>query len=172
MRADASTSSAAAPPPPPLLAAAASAPEVVLSGFIFKGTRHSDFVVKRQVFLFRDKLWTLHPGKSAREHKSWYLDGACTLSPPAPDAIATAQKLVRPPRKWTAVAAFQGRGQPVELFTLRVAWPTHHARLLLGFEQRSEAERWHAQIAEQIRFVHARRAAAAAGCCCRCVPSA
>lgn len=130
--------------------------ELLLEGTFYKGTRHSDFVVKRKIFLFEDQLWTLHPDKPYNEYKSWCLDNECTLQPASVLQFAAIQKLIRPPKKWTAVAAFQGRGEPVELYCFRIVWPKHHAKLLLGFDNKQEAEKWHMQIGAQIKFVHER----------------
>lgn len=127
-----------------------------LQGLFYKGTRHSDFVVRRQISVCEDRLCTLHPDKSSRGYKSWYLDSECRLQPSDAKDITRHQKLIRPPRKWTAVAAFQGRGEPIELFCFKVVWPKHHAKLLLGFADQVEAQLWHAQIQEQIKFVYER----------------
>jgi hypothetical protein len=89
--------------------------------YAFKGTLFTEFVVKRRVQLYRDRIVTSHVPPKEPSPKQWLLDRSCKLEPDYADEVVRHRKAIRPPKTWTVTATVRGGNQPIELvsFVLR-----------------------------------------------------
>ncbi|EFJ41032.1 hypothetical protein VOLCADRAFT_99063 [Volvox carteri f. nagariensis] len=124
----------------------------LLEGVVYKLTRIPGVVVQRGAALFKDKCVTYHDPYKKTDATTWMLDRSCALLPASALELVPKKRGIRPKGTWAITAAVQGVETFVEVFEIKIDWPPSWAAagytdLVLGFLERSEAERWHSALA-------------------------
>jgi hypothetical protein len=96
---------------------AATAGSPILSEDLYKQTVAFDYVVKRHVKLYSDRLETYADIAVPHDHRTFQLDDTARLQPDQKDAIQQKKRYLRPPGvgSMTALAAVRGKGAQLEL---------------------------------------------------------
>ncbi|GLI71569.1 hypothetical protein VaNZ11_016833 [Volvox africanus] len=120
-------------------------------GVVYKLTRIPGVVVQRGAALFKDRCVTYHDPFKKTDATTWMLDRSCVLLPASASELVSKRRGIRPKGTWAITAAVQGVETHLDVFEIKIDWPSSWAAsgytdLVLGFTDRSEAESWHSTL--------------------------
>ncbi|GIM10649.1 hypothetical protein Vretimale_14246 [Volvox reticuliferus] len=127
--------------------------EPLVEGVVYKLTRIPGVVVQRGAALFKDRCVTYHDLFKKTDATTWMLDRSCALLPGNASELVSKRRGIRPKGTWAITAAVQGVEAHVDVFEIKIDWPSSWAAsgytdLVLGFTDRSEAESWHSALGQ------------------------